>query len=203
MEGKASPRVWHVRGIDQNRGARRNDSLICARTFDHGQRREHEDLGIKPGRPRRCVSQVQPHHVIELDAASAGNLPQSRNPGFDFHYPTTVPRLVSGQLIWNWRTRTDERHLSFENVQELRQFIQAGFPQQLPDSGDSRVVRELVYSLAFAGRPFTLPLAGNQLQCMLFVNARIVVCVHRSELQECELATVLPNTLLAKKHWPL
>src|ERR1035438_5351742 len=141
MERKTSPRVWHIRGIDQNRGARRNGSLICASTFDYGQRREHEDLGIKPGRPRRCVSQVQPDHVVELDAASAGNLPQPRNSGFDFQYPAAVPRLVGGQFIWDWRTGADERHLSFENIQELRQFVEASLTQEPPYSSHSRVVR--------------------------------------------------------------
>src|ERR1017187_10345310 len=185
--GKDEPQsVTRTRYRSKQR-TRRNVSLMCARTFDYGQRREHEDLGIKPGRPRRCVSQVQPDHVVELDAASAGNLPQPRNSGFDFQYPATVPRLVGCQFIWDWRTGADERHLSFENIQELRQLVEASLTQELPDSSHSRVVRELVYSLAFAGRSFTLPLAGNQLQCMLFVNARIVVCVHRSELQECKV----------------
>src|ERR1700730_11564945 len=157
--------------------------LNSIRTLAHedGARCTHEDFDVEPGRPRLGVSQIQPDHFIEFEAASAVNLPQPSDSWLDFQYPATVPRLVSHYFVGNCRARADQRHVPFEHIQKLRQFIEAGSPQQPPRSRHPLIISKLVYSLNIPVRRFTLRLAGYQFRHIFSVNARIIVDVHRSE----------------------
>jgi len=115
---------------------------------EHRTRRTQEDLDVEPGRPTLRVLQVQPDHFVKFNAVSAIHLPKPCDPRLDFQYSTTVPCLIRGYFVWNCRARTYQRHVTFQNVQELRQFVQAGSPQELSHLRDPLIIRELVDTIS-------------------------------------------------------
>ena len=146
--------------------------------------------------------QIKPDHFVEFDAASAVHLPRPGNPRFDFQHSATVPGIISCHLIGDCGARAYQRHRPFKNIQELREFIQAGSPQELPHSRDPPIVRQLVDTFAITARCLPLRLAGDQFRYIFFVNAGIIVDVHRPKFQECEASAILSNPLLSKKDRP-
>ena len=105
-------------------------NLICAVAPKNRTRCAEENIDVCPGRPRLCILQVKPDHFIEFDTASAVHLPRARDPRFHFQYPATVPRLIGCHLVGNWRARAYQRHIPFENIQKLRELIQAGSSEE-------------------------------------------------------------------------
>ena len=146
--------------------------------------------------------QIQPDHFIELDSASASNLPQPSDPGFDLQYPATVPCLIGSQLIWNCRTRANERHISLQNIDQLGQLIQAGSCARiLPIRVILLIIRKLIDTLAISvsGRVYARSrpqLIWSHILC----EHLIIVGVHRTKFQECKVSTILPDPLLSKQH---
>ena len=171
-----------------------------ALTFDHCKGCAHENCEVERGRPRRGVPQVQTNHLVEADAAPAANLPQSGNSRLDFQDTATMPSLIGRQFIWNRRTGADERHFALQNVQELRQLIQACPTQELSDSRDPRIARKLVDAPTVPVRGLFTRLAGDEFGYILFVKVLIAIDPHGTELKKCELLTVLSDPLLSEKH---
>src|SRR5258708_7140704 len=81
---------------------------VGAGPSDHSQRCTEEDFDIEPRTPHSGILQVESNHGIEVDSTSTRNLPQSRDSRFYFEQPATVPCLVSGQFIRNWRPWPDK-----------------------------------------------------------------------------------------------
>lgn len=56
-------------------------------------------------------------------------------------------------VAWNFfrddGTRADKAHFAFEDVEQLRQFVETGFPQESAELGDARVVFEFEVCLPF------------------------------------------------------
>ena len=84
--------------------------------------------------------------------------------------------LVVGKRV---RPRTNYRHVTQENVDELRQLVQARAPQEPSKPRDARIVAP---GLIYCGA-----VLGDQ---------------HRAELEYLEDAIVLAITALAKEHRP-
>src|SRR5271166_6152947 len=76
-------------------------------------------------------------------------------------------------LLGNERARADEGHVSFDNVEQLRQFVNASAPQPLSHPGNAIVV--------MLGRTELLLVGALE---------------HRPELEYCEQLTVFADTLL-------
>src|SRR6516164_5522974 len=109
-----------------------------------------------------------------------------------------MPGLIRGQLIWNRRARTYQRHLATKNVEKLRQLIETRLPQELADGRNPLVARQLEDFAGDSGsrRNFLV----DQLRDELTVNGVIVVDIHRTELQEYELLPMLSYSHLAKQN---
>lgn len=88
------------------------------------------------------IVEVHIDTLLDGSVASAVRLPLARQTlrnaetqfGF-FSIGTVLSRRT--------RTRSDKRHVSFKNIDKLRQFVNRGFAQKLADFGDTRVVFEL------------------------------------------------------------
>jgi hypothetical protein len=86
------------------------------------------------------------HVVFELvsrrEVVAATDLRDSREP-----WPHDQPLVESGHgfhkcgmQFWPLGPRTDQTHVSAKHVDYLRQFVQRGFPEDLPDTGYPRVI---------------------------------------------------------------
>ena len=75
---------------------------------------------------------------------------------------------VAVHLFGNDRARTDEAHVSAQDIPELREFIQAVFPQEAADSGNAGVFLEL--EVPFPFRPQIGPFGQKALKNLLSVG---------------------------------
>ena len=82
-------------------------------------------------------------HLFEGNGASAVDLPQAGNARADTK-ATALPILVESLVVAHGkRARTDQAHVAFQHIEELRQLIDAHFPQELPDTSNARIILEL------------------------------------------------------------
>src|SRR5690606_7629254 len=102
------------------------------------------------------------------------------------HQALVVPVLVGRDLAGYRRAGADDAHLAEQDVDELRQLVQAGAAQEAPDTGPARIVLEFEQQLA---------LAVDRLQLGL---ALLGVLAHRAELVAGEAAAVLADPDLAE-----
>ena len=79
---------------------------------------------------------------FERNVATATDLP---NAGETRRYRKThaVPRFVFCHFRRNWRTRSDDGHVAFENVDELRQFVEAELAENVAERINAGVVLHL------------------------------------------------------------
>jgi len=101
---------------------------------------------ILRSRPRTNsqVLDVQPDHLVEGDAAASLHLPQPGNAGFPFNKAAAVPHVVHLGFVGDGGPRPHERHLAAHDIEELRQFIQAGAAQESAEGGHPGIVLQLV-----------------------------------------------------------
>src|SRR5215469_7249142 len=171
---------------------------VGARSSNHGERRTEEDLDIEPWTPGSCVLKIKPNHRVEVNCASARNLPQTGNARFHLEKPATMPCLVGGQLVRNRRAWAHQRHVPAKNIKKLWQLVKTGLPKEPADRRNPFVRRKLVYSAGDPGG--RRHLLVDQLRNKLPVYAVIVIHIHRSEFQKHELPSVMPDSSLAKEN---
>ena len=90
---------------------------------------------------------------------------------------TVLFRAVMRQVFHQEGPRADETHISLENVQEFREFIQAGTAHQLAESRESICVGQ------------ELPIGSTGIG-------------HRSEFIQDKRLTVKPGAFLHEQEWP-
>ena len=122
----------------------RSPTLVRSPARQHHPRSLEKDLNIQPQGPLVNVSQVQTHHIIEGSGAPSLHLPKSGDPRLRFYEPASMPDIVRSQFIGNGRPGANQRHVAFQHIYELREFIQACFPEKCTDRSNPGVVRELV-----------------------------------------------------------
>src|ERR1035437_11037407 len=103
-----------------------------------------------------------------------------------------MPHLVTLNFVGERRPRADERHVSYQDIQELRQLIETGSTQEPSDGCDARISDQLVGGLALRHLAATV-LVSDEAHDKFPVDGRVVVDTHRPELQEPELSAVLPD----------
>ena len=94
------------------------------------------------------VVEIELHHFVERNAAPPAHLPKPGEPRPHLE-PELVPFLVVLELVLQGRPRPHDGHLSLEDVDELRKFIEARFPQEVSDRGDARIVCQLINGRCF------------------------------------------------------
>src|SRR5690348_18382268 len=91
---------------------------------------------------------------------------------------------VASHFIGGDRTRSNQAHVSFEYVEELRKLVQAELPQEAPDSGHAGIVGQFKFSAALGCGLCT---ALDKVLDVGFVQRRIRVLNHGAELVELEI----------------
>src|SRR5262249_46955910 len=103
-----------------------------------------------------------------------------------------LPGLVTPEFVRRTRTRTYKAHFPAQHVEQLRQLIQTGCPENAApcdDAGITGVVQFRHWNIGV-----------DQLIQMLLVRPGIDVHLHGSELQNKEALASKSDTLLAKKN---
>ena len=102
--------------------------LSCARAAKYGGNCARKDLQVEPERPFVHVLQVEAHPLLEGNRAAAIYLPEAGDARADAE-AAALPILAEAVVIaLRQRAWADETHLALQNVNELRQFVDAGAP---------------------------------------------------------------------------
>lgn len=111
----------------------------------NGAPEEHE---IQPDAPVMDVPAVHLYALGIVDITSSASLPHAGDAGKDGVvlldiFP--IPR----DFFLNDGAGSDEAHLTFENIQELRQLIEAGLSKEGAAFGDAGIVFQLEFFIPF------------------------------------------------------
>src|SRR5690606_4338313 len=87
-------------------------------------------------------------------------------------------------------TRTDKTHLAKEDIEQLRQFIETGPAQQLPNPGNARIVLQLVLALKF------------RLHIWEAIQNLIAIDIHRAELESAKWFAADAKHSASIEYWP-
>lgn len=111
----------------------------------NGAPEEHE---IQPHAPVMHVPAVHLYALGVVDVAASAGLPHAGDAGEDgvvLFDISPIPR----DFLLDDGTGTDETHLTFEHVQELRQLIEAGLSEESAALCDAGIVLQFEFSIPF------------------------------------------------------
>lgn len=114
----------------------------------NGAPEEHE---IQPDAPVMDVPAVHLYALGIVDITSSAGLPHAGDAGEDgvvLLYIFPIPR----DFLLDDGTGTDEAHLTFEDIQELRQFIEAGLSKEGTALCDAGIFLQFEFSIPFLFR---------------------------------------------------
>lgn len=111
----------------------------------NGAPEEHE---IQPDAPVMHVPAVHLHALGIVDITSSAGLPHAGDAGEDGIVLLDIFPIPRDFLLDDG-TGTDEAHLTFEDIQELRQFIEAGLSKEGTALCDAGIVLQLEFSIPF------------------------------------------------------
>ncbi|MCY1304277.1 hypothetical protein D9M70_540230 [compost metagenome] len=133
---------------------------------------------------------------IERDACRVGNvvasadLPQAGKTGARLQVVDSS-LVVELQLILHHRPRADDAHFTADDVDELRQFVEAQLAQNAADDGDPGVILQLARRAPL--------LIGRRIASKILLQNPITVRPHCAELQATERLPVMTDTAMAIK----
>lgn len=111
----------------------------------HGSPQQYH---IQPHAPVMDIPAVHLHSFGIVDIAAAAGLPHAGDAGED-----GVVLFDIFPISWHFclydRTGPYEAHLTFENIQELRQLIEAGLSKEGATLGDAGIVLQFEFSIPF------------------------------------------------------
>lgn len=111
----------------------------------NGAPEEHE---IQPHAPVMHVPAVHLHALGIVDIASSAGLPHAGDAGEDGVVLLDIFPIPRNFLLDDG-TGTDEAHLTFEDIQELRQLIEAGLSEEGTAFCDAGIVLQFEFSIPF------------------------------------------------------
>src|SRR5215208_2299113 len=118
-------------------------ALECSGAAQYRGDRAHQDAHVEPERPLLNILAVEVDHVLEIEHLAAPTyLPKACYAGFRVE-PTEVMVLVVAEIRFEERARADQRHLSDENVEQLRQLVETPPSQESPETRCARVILDL------------------------------------------------------------
>ena len=103
--------------------------------------RHGDNPDVQPQRLVVHIPHIQPEFLLPTDGVAAVDL----GPAGDPRPHLMAPRLLRGvapQVLHQKRPRPHQAHISFEDVEQLRQLIEAGGPQEAAEGGQARHVGE-------------------------------------------------------------
>src|ERR1022692_5333357 len=146
-----------------------------------------EDLEIEPQRPVVDVGEVELHPAVEVDMVAAFQHPGASQAGTHAQTPP-LPVFILLHFLGNGGTRSDERHVTPQDVPKLRQLVKAETAQPASHRGDAGVVADLEHR------------AVKLVQLVKLRAHLFGVVDHGTELVQLEAAPAQPAAGLAKKH---
>ena len=111
----------------------------------NGAPEEHE---IQPDAPVMHVPAVHLYALGVVDVAASTGLPHTGNAGEDGVVLLDIFPIPRDFLLDDG-TGTDETHLAFEDIQELRQLIEAGLSKEGAALCDAGIVLQFEFSIPF------------------------------------------------------
>jgi len=147
-----------------------------------------QDLQVKTKRPVVDILQVEFQPTLERQVAAAGYLPQACQSRLDAEPPALDAPVEEIDIADGHRARPDKAHLAAQDIEQLRQFVDAGLADEAADSGYTRIVGHLEY------RSFRF------VEVLYLCQARLGVDMHRAELIHREKMFSQANPLLDKKY---
>ena len=109
-------------------------------------RRAEEDPEVETERPAAGIRDVHVERLGERRPGPRRHLPEPGDARRD-EEPLELMRLEELGLVREARTWADERHVAAQDVQELRQLVQARRRSQRPLRRDDVVALELVHAV--------------------------------------------------------
>lgn len=111
------------------------ESLHRPFLFQNTHNRLKQNLKIQPHIPIRNILRIQLHHFLEIcNLASAAYLPHAGDSGFDGETGAVVEFVFFPFVECGW-AGAYQGHVAFQDIEELGEFIQAGFADEVADSG--------------------------------------------------------------------
>ena len=111
----------------------------------NGAPEKHE---IQPDAPVMHIPAVHLDALGIVDIASSASLPHASDAGEDRVVLLDIFPIPRNFLLDDG-TGTDEAHFAFEDIQELRQFIEAGLSKEGTALGDAGIVLQFEFSIPF------------------------------------------------------
>src|SRR5215813_1133814 len=112
-----------------------------------------------------------------------------------------MPELIVFDFVRNWRPRSDDAHVSTQNVKELRQFVEAGLSQNLTHASNSFVCAQLEHGPFFITLVRIWP-AGDESPLIFTMRGVVRAHPHRTEFIEEKNSPVHPDAFLLIKDRP-
>src|SRR5690348_1043695 len=110
-----------------------------------------------------------------------------------------MPSLIRREFIGERRPRPDQRHVTADHIEKLRQLVETASAKEFTQRGDSAIISQLVNAFALALRSDAFRGAGDQLADVFLVNVRVIVDIHGPKLKECKARAVLPDARLPEE----
>src|SRR5262249_33044871 len=150
----------------------------------HRRNRTQQNLEVQPERPFVNVLQIQLHPLLERNVAATTHLPQTGDARLHAESPA-LPVFTEAFIVPHRQgPRTYQTHVSDEDVEELRQFVDAGAAQELSDRRDARIILDLEDRSA------------DFVQMLDLLHLLFRIDHHRPEFEDFEPALVQSQALL-------
>src|SRR5205814_7391323 len=116
--------------------------LVGAALGEHRPDGVDQDAHVFGERPVANVEVIQSHALLEGEVAATEDLPIAGDAGCDTE-ALALPAAALFGLVEQERPGPNQAHLSTEDVEELRELVQAKPPEPAPHAGDARIVLAL------------------------------------------------------------
>ena len=160
-------------------------------TEDH-ERRAHEDDGVQPQSAPRDVFEVVFNHELRARVVLAvANLPEAGDPR-----PHQSPDLGKLREVLQHercqRPGPDEAHLAAQDVEQLRQLVDAGPAEERPDWRHAQVTLDLMKDAA----------VGRRQRPRVVARRHALIGDHRPELETPEPPAAIANSFVRIERRP-
>lgn len=152
-----------------------------------------DDVDVHPDGPGIDIFSVEAGPLGKRGVIASGDLPQAGDPGYDANVMAEEV-AVHLTLVQHDGARADNAHVAKEDVEELREFIEAEAAQESSDTGDARVVLELLVGGPLAGSLGVGVEIGTQ--------HLIGVFAHSAKLEHVKHTAIFADAFLAVQHSP-
>ena len=120
----------------------RSTHSIRAFFFEHDLHGLDKVDEIEPYRPISHIPRIHLHALVVGGVTPPADLPKSGNAGRNEVVVRDVVAVFYNFLLYDG-ARSNETHLAADDVEDLREFVEAGTAQEVSDACDTRVVLEL------------------------------------------------------------